>query len=212
MRPEHETLAVDLLKRGCGETEVVGHLVAAGAEPEAARAEVTRLVALKTQAEAADRLRAQIVDGLRRGASQPEVVQHLAGQGIDAEALRAEVATLAAAVVAEGPTVPCQACGQAMASHQSFFDPWGRQVCRCCHAGVELAAGAERAYEAERNAAMNRNLAWGALAATSMLGGGVAIVRHERVPERVWCARCRAYGAHWAGGRFVCTKCGEPVG
>jgi len=105
-------------------------LVTRGAERGEAQAYVQQLLALKSQAEAADpaRLRADATSMLQQG-SDARPGRAVTSRRAEIPAAEADIARLAATV---RRLVPCQRCRQPMDPADTYFDQLGNQVCGNC--------------------------------------------------------------------------------
>jgi hypothetical protein len=148
-----------MLKEGRAPSAVYAHLVQRGAEPNEANACLTELLALKTQAEAANpaKLRAAMARMLFYGATTKDVVAYCASLGVREEHAMPEIERIAASVRS---MIVCQRCGQPVLPTDAFFDPSGNQICKICHSSHELGEAQRRVVAAELNE-WNMGIAFG---------------------------------------------------
>jgi hypothetical protein len=117
--------AVDLMKRGASQTEVVIHLLSRGVARPEAESFAGNLARMKREAETA----------APQGYGPPP-------QGYGPPP--------GASPWAAGFDASCGRCRAPMRRAESFFDPWGNQVCRGCNAYDQQAAAHQRVIERQR--------------------------------------------------------------
>jgi hypothetical protein len=204
--------AVAMMKTGVQPGVVFERLVTSGVAAEEARAYVDQLVAFKQQAEAMDptRLRNEAIWMFWQGAPATNVVEHFVRAGVALEHAVPAVERIEADV---RKMRPCDRCRRPLVPAEAFFDAMGQQICKTCHALVEIGNSERRVIEGALEMVGVPAFAINATASVPYA--------YQATPAAPFCGTCRmnsgvhvsavhpAQRAHLhPGWSYLCGRCG----